>query len=345
MDEIALLSGLLERYSPSGEEDEAVRFLVEWMQGAGLRAHVDEIGNAIGVAGDGPRQIVLLGHIDTVPGFIPATREGERLNGRGAVDAKGPLATFAAAAARCVGRDLGDRQIVVIGAVGEEGDSRGAHFIKDRYRPAATIIGEPSSWEKVTLGYKGSAWFEYRAARALAHTSAQAESACEAAVTFWNAVTHWAARYNADRPRMFEQVLPTLRRMSSESDGFVETATLNLGLRLPPGLAPMDVDAVLRGLASEAELILNEGVAAYRGDKNTPLVRAFLAAIRTVGGQPTFSVKSGTSDMNIVAPLWATPILAYGPGDSTLDHTPNEHILLPEYQRAVDVLTQVLATL
>jgi [amino group carrier protein]-lysine/ornithine hydrolase len=158
-------------------------------------------------------------------------------------------------------------------------------------------------------------------------------------------VTHWATRYNADRPRMFDQVLPTLRRMSSGSDGFFETATLNLGLRLPPGLAPMDVDAVLRALASDAELVLNEGVAAYRGDKNTPLVRAFLAAIRQVGGQPTFSVKSGTSDMNIVAPLWTTPILAYGPGDSTLDHTPNEHILLPEYQRAIEVLTRVLLTL
>lgn len=342
MDEIALLTGLLERYSPTLLEGEAVAFLVDSMQAAGLRAHVDEMGNAIGVVGDGPRQIVLLGHIDTVPGFIPVTREGDRLNGRGAVDAKGPLATFAAAAARCVGRDLGDRQIVVIGAVGEEGDSRGAHFIKDRYRPAATIIGEPSSWEKVTLGYKGSAWFDYRVTRRLAHTSAQAESACEAAVSFWNAVKTWAERHNADRPRMFDQVLPTLRRMSSDSNGFEEEARLHFGVRLPPGLGVMDLDAVLRGLTVEADLTVLDGVAAYRGDKNTPLVRAFLAAIRQHGGQPTFSVKSGTSDMNVVAPLWATPILAYGPGDSTLDHTPDEHISLDEYVRAIDVLTNVL---
>ncbi len=342
MDEIALLTGLLERYSPTHLEGEAVTFLVDWMQAAGLRAEVDEMGNALGVVGDGPRQIVLLGHIDTVPGFIPVSVEGDRLNGRGAVDAKGPLATFAAAAARCVGRDLGDRQIVVIGAVGEEGDSRGAHFIKDRYRPAATVIGEPSGWEKVTLGYKGSAWFDYRATRALAHTSAQAESACEAAVSFWNAVRDWATRHNADKARMFDQALPTLRRMASDSDDFHESATLNLGVRLPPGMAVMDLDAILRGLVVDADLTLLDGVPAYRGDKNTPLVRAFLAAIREVGGQPSFSVKSGTSDMNIVAPLWATPILAYGPGDSAFDHTPDEHTSLRDYQQAVTILTHVL---
>jgi LysW-gamma-L-lysine carboxypeptidase len=49
--------------------------------------------------------------------------------------------------------------------------------------------------------------------------------------------------------------------------------------------------------------------------------------------------------MNVVAPVWGTPILAYGPGDSSLDHTPHEHILIPEYLRAVEVLAGVLATL
>ena len=49
--------------------------------------------------------------------------------------------------------------------------------------------------------------------------------------------------------------------------------------------------------------------------------------------------------MNLVAPAWRTPILAYGPGDSNLDHTPNEHIQISEYERAVSVLTDVLTAL
>ncbi len=132
---------------------------------------------------------MMLGHIDTVPGFIEVRREDDRLYGRGAVDAKGPLACFAAAAALAGTRD--GYRFVVIGAVGEEGDSRGAQWVRDHYRPDFLIIGEPSGWERVTLGYKGSAWYEYEVKRALAHTSANVESACQAAVNFWNRVQDW----------------------------------------------------------------------------------------------------------------------------------------------------------
>jgi LysW-gamma-L-lysine carboxypeptidase len=76
-------------------------------------------------------------------------------------------------------------------------------------------------------------------------------------------------------------------------------------------------------------------------------VRSFLAAIRETEPtvQPGFVVKTGTSDMNVVAPLWRCPILAYGPGDSALDHTPTEHLLLDEYWQAVTVLERALRTL
>jgi LysW-gamma-L-lysine carboxypeptidase len=43
--------------------------------------------------------------------------------------------------------------------------------------------------------------------------------------------------------------------------------------------------------------------------------------------------------------VWKTPIVAYGPGDSTLDHTAEEHILISEYQKAIEVLAEVLSTL
>jgi [amino group carrier protein]-lysine/ornithine hydrolase len=344
MEPVALLRGLLERYSPSGEEAEAVAWLVGEMRAAGFEARVDEAGNAIGAIGNGPETIMLLGHIDTVPGFIPVVPDGDVLFGRGAVDAKGPLACFVAAAARLASGQLNHR-LMVVGAVGEEDDSRGAHYIKEHCRPVMTIIGEPSGWQRITLGYKGSAWFSYTVDRALAHTAANNESACEAAVEYWNRVTRWAEQRNLEVKRVFDQVSPTLREMQSNSDGFVERATLRFGVRLPPGMLVSTAHSELRAMLEAAQLELLEGVGAYRGEKNTPLVRAFLAAIRQVGGTPGFTLKTGTSDMNIVAPVWGTPILAYGPGDSSLDHTPNEHIQLSEYLRAVDVLEVALKML
>jgi LysW-gamma-L-lysine carboxypeptidase len=49
--------------------------------------------------------------------------------------------------------------------------------------------------------------------------------------------------------------------------------------------------------------------------------------------------------MNVVGPIWNCPIVAYGPGDSALDHTPEEHIVLKEYQRGIAVLSRVLQNL
>jgi LysW-gamma-L-lysine carboxypeptidase len=49
--------------------------------------------------------------------------------------------------------------------------------------------------------------------------------------------------------------------------------------------------------------------------------------------------------MNVVGPAWGQNIVAYGPGDSRLDHTPQEHIPISEYIQAIDVLAMVLREL
>ena len=38
-------------------------------------------------------------------------------------------------------------------------------------------------------------------------------------------------------------------------------------------------------------------------------------------------------------------MVAYGPGDSALDHSPNEYILIDEYWQAIDVMSRALALL
>jgi LysW-gamma-L-lysine carboxypeptidase len=345
MDEVALLEGLLNRYSPSGHESEAVSYLVEQMTALGYEAFADEAGNAVGTYGAGPDTVMLLGHIDTVAGLIPVRRDGDQLWGRGAVDAKGSLACFVAAAHRAR-EHMGSRRVVVVGAVGEEADSPGAQYVKGRYRPAVTVIGEPSGWDKITIGYKGSVWYGYQCQRPQAHSAARAENACEAAVCFWNRVTAWAEAYNVEHSRVFEQVSPSLRAWGSHTDGLTDSATLQFNVRLPLGMSVEACDQGLRGLLDGAELTLQpRGTPAYRGEKNTPLVRAFLAAIRQMGGTPSFSLKTGTADMNVVGPVWNTPIVAYGPGDSALDHTPEERLSIAEYRRAIAVLSEALSHL
>ena len=336
---------LVKHYSPSGQETPAVDYLVQRMKDLGFtRAYKDEIGNAVGVMGEGEKQIVLLGHIDTVPGEIPVRIEGDILYGRGSVDAKGPLSSFVDAVAS-LGQVRG-WQMVVIGAIDEERESVGARYIVDKYRPDFAIIGEPSRWDRVTLGYKGSASATLTARRKMVHSASGQETAPEAIFAIWEKVRAWVDEFNIDKKRVFEQTLLSLRGFSSDDDGFEVSANLQINTRLPETLAPEAWYAQLEQL-SAPETVERAGYAipAYKAERNTPIVRAFLKGIRAEGGKPGFVVKTGTADVNIVAPVWGCPAVIYGPGDSNLDHTPNEHISLEEYGKAVDVLSEVLKSL
>jgi [amino group carrier protein]-lysine/ornithine hydrolase len=344
MDPIALLTRMVEIPSLSGDESALADFLVETMRGLGFQAHVDEAGNAVGILGDGPAEIVLLGHLDTVPGEIPVRIERGALYGRGSVDAKGPLAAFIAAATE-VG-PLAGKRIVVVGATEEEAaSSKGARHVARACTPSYCIIGEPSGMRAVTLGYKGRIILAYEAATGATHSAAKGGSVLEEGVEFWNRMKRWADEYNAGKP-MFDRLDPALRDIASVNDGLTETIRLRVSIRIPLGLAPDAVQRKIEYLKPEPGQLRFWGAdPPYRASKNTPLVRAFLQAIRAEGLDPAFKVKSGTSDMNVVGPVWNCPILAYGPGDSSLDHTPDEHLDLAEYQQAICVLARVLRLL
>jgi len=87
---------------------------------------------------------------------------------------------------------------------------------------------------------------------------------------------------------------------------------------------------------------LKHFVQPFKADRRTPLVRSLLREIRKEGLEPTFKLKTGTSDMNVVGPAWQCPIVAYGPGDSRLDHTAEEHINIQDYLKSISILTRVL---
>ncbi len=347
------LIGLVSQYSPSGSERGAVEWLVGRMKSLGYdEAYIDEAGNAIGVMGKGPKQVVLLGHIDTVPGEIEVRVENVGANdhspllyGRGSVDAKGPLACFTDAVAQVGKKD--SWQFIVIGAVEEERNSEGARFVVSQYKPDFAIIGEPNHWDRVALGYKGSAWANVIVKREQAHTASGEETAAEIAVDIWLKIKAHVNLYNEDKKKIFDQLLLTLRGIDSDQDGFEQQATLKVGVRLPVEVSPEDWYARLNEIVKEEALVEPMGFAipAWGCEKNTPLVRAFLSAIRSQAGEPRFVYKTGTADLNIVAPVWKCPAVVYGPGDSALDHTPNEHIDLEEYAKSVTVLTETLTKL
>ncbi|WP_395571186.1 M20/M25/M40 family metallo-hydrolase [Streptomyces sp. BK79] len=338
VDETELLRSMVAVPSFSGQEAELAALLTERMAAAGFDTHVDAVGNVHGAVGDpdGP-EVMMLGHMDTVPGTLPVRRDGDVLTGRGSVDAKGPLAAMICAAARLADRVPG--RLVVIGAVGEEATSHGARHLLHRPAPDALLIGEPSGAHSIGIGYKGVFRFRTDFTRPPAHTSSDQPTAAEAAFAFWQSLRAVLAPDDAEAP-LFERTLPTLVATAAD----LERATVEVSCRTPLGF---DAAALTSWLAAvpDSRVTVIEEVPAVRASRSNPVVRALGTALSRRGRRPVPKLKLGTSDWNVVARHWPVPTAAYGPGNSRLCHSDDEHIEIPEYLAAVDVLTDALPRL
>jgi LysW-gamma-L-lysine carboxypeptidase len=342
--EIQLLLEFCRIPSPSGHEGKVARFLLKELTERGWNARIDGAGNVVGEIGQGERTLLFLGHIDTARGYFPVGIRSGRLFGRGSVDAKGAIAAFISAVDR-VSRSLPLR-IILIGAVGEETAlSPGARYIVDKYRPDYCIVGEPSGWDGVTIGYKGNLGFEVYLCQPAGHSAGPHPSAPESAVDFWNKVIQLCTELNAKTGTGFAAIEPALLAICSENDGIADTVKLTGSLRLPPGCNTDRLIEQIIGISPYSRITFSTALPGFKAEKNNALVRAFLSGIRNSGGKPSFKVKGGTADMNIVGPAWGCPIIAYGPGDSSLDHTPDESLHLYEYGLGVMVISEALLSL
>jgi LysW-gamma-L-lysine carboxypeptidase len=133
-----------------------------------------------------------------------------------------------------------------------------------------------------------------------------------------------------------------LRHIQTDNDGLRDRATATGSLRLPPDIDNKSLTDFLVTSALPACVAVSGFEPAYSVDRQNPLVARLAASIRKHGGTAKYKLKTGTSDMNVVGPIWNCPIIAYGPGDSGLDHTPDEHIALSEFDRGIEVLCALI---
>ena len=333
----SLLLRLLEKYSPTGEEEEAAEELASWAGTVGLNSRIDRVGNVFLTPRDADIVTVLLaGHIDTVPGWIePGIGKG-RIWGRGAVDAKGPLASMATALL-LVSKIDPSCPVGVAGLVGEEGDSRGAwRLVRERLVPPYVVIGEPSSGDKVVVGYRGGFHVEVECRGMGGHSSSPhlADSALDKAISLVEAVK---PMFDSTDPSTPSVAITGLQAWEGWNV-IPRRAHVRLDVRVPPGADDGNVALELARLVKDhgCSGFFHPGLKPIRVSVNSPVPRALSRSLLQLGLKPRPVVKRGTSDMNILG-LQAKSIAAYGPGDSSMAHTEMEVVSVEELGLAAEV--------
>ncbi len=323
---------LVETYAPTGEEHRLHPVLREIAEELGAEYVVDDVGNFFVVHGDGEPRIMLVSHLDTVPGELPVRVEGAVVWGRGAVDARAPLLAMIYAAA------LTDAPCTVWGGgvVGEEGDSRGAWRLVERGpHPDYIVIGEPSGTTGVVIGYRGSAPTRVTCKGRGGHGASpwEADSALEKLLDYYSALKSRIGRgfneYSA---------VATVLHAGDYPNKLPEHAEAYLDVRVPPGKSLEDTLEFLReGLHPDCSIENLGFLPGVRVKPNDPVPRALIRGLLVNGLKPRLLYKHGTSDMNILYRV-ARSIAAYGPGDSRLSHSTEERVDARDVQLATRVL-------
>jgi LysW-gamma-L-lysine carboxypeptidase len=356
---VQLLTNLLGIYSPSGKEESIADFLVEKMKQLGFRVRKDGIGNVVGEIGKGEPIILLCGHMDTVTGHVPLRLEKDKIYARGAVDAKGPLAAMITAAVTVAENQKFKGKIVVASVVEEEATSRGVkHLIKDGVSADYAIFGEPSGVGNITIGYKGNLHLRINCKTETGHSSTPwlYENALNKAFELWQRIQNSLPPLETQKSP-FYAVTACLTKMTGGTANSVIPfeSEIHIDLRVPPPLTSAQVFNDTKKVIDQYEadnpkvqvkVAVEDSNEPFEVNKSSPLVKALSASIRKVLKTPaTLLRKTGTGDMNILGRAMNAPIVTYGPGDSHLDHTKDEHIIISEYLAGIEVYKATLLRL
>jgi len=355
---VNLLTRMLEIYSPSGKEEEISNFLAKEMENLGFRVRRDEVGNVIGEIREGKPVILLCGHMDTVEGYIPVRIENNKLYGRGAVDAKASLAAIIIAASTLI-KESFPGKILVVGVIDEEGSGKGIkHLIKEGIQPDYAIFGEPSGVGKIVFGYKGSMNIKITCETPSGHSAAPwlFDNAIEKAMEIWRQIQKLHLPEEKLKSRFYSITSCLTKINGGNSSSMVPSkCDVYVQLRIPPNFTPEQIFNVVKRKIKRyqatdpkvsVKVKMEDVTNAFEADRRSVLVRALDWAIRkTTLNYASFSRKTGTGDMNVLGNALKIPVVTYGPGDSSLDHTPNEHIDLQEYLASIQVYRKALMKL
>ncbi len=349
--------------------------LIDWaaqrLEDAGFRCFVqpgDEPGKANLFATAGPDDVagwMLSGHSDVVPvdgqawssdPFTLRERDG-RLYARGSADMKGFLACVLDAAPRLAARRL-YAPVHVVFSYDEETTMRGmrtlaAHLADAAHRPAACIIGEPTSM-RLVVANKGTAGYRVHVRGHSVHSSLRhlGVSAVEQAAEIVVFIGRLQRELDAGARHEGFEYPHTSVHVGRIEGGTAHNITAGacefvLEIRTLPGMRSRDVLARVRQHCDAVVLpamrrIAPDTAIAFEEIFDTPPLderenRSLAQAIAPLCGHDEVRRVSFGTEAGILQAI-GIPTVVCGPGDIAVAHQPDEYVEVTQLERCVAFL-------
>lgn len=341
--------------TPSHDGVEEMReLLCETLSEHGHEPRVDDLGNVLATRGDDGPHIVLNTHIDTVPPHLPYDRDGETVRGRGACDAKGPLAALLAAFLR-VEPTAGKVTLAI--TPDEETLMTGAEHLGETLTADGYVVGEPTGLD-VCIAARGQCGGTITIEGESGH--AASVPAEKNAVFGLSSVLEALRRYDDERGPGENPVLgsPKLTATALEGGGAAnrvpERCRVTFDRRtVPPETADSFRDDLEPYLNAHVPDDLEVSVSLIRPD--TPFPHAFVTdederlveTLQAASGGEVRPFGAATEAAFFAADA---PTVVFGPGvladeDGAVAHSTREYVDLPDVKAAADALEETLLTL
>ncbi|MFB6171150.1 MAG: M20 family metallopeptidase [Haloarculaceae archaeon] len=339
--------------TPSHEAVGPMRdLLVATVEDEGVDCEIDDAGNVVATRGRGHPHVVLNTHLDTVPPHVPFERSGTTVRGRGACDAKAPLAALLNAFF-AVAADEG--RVTLAATPDEETRSTGAAALRGRFDADAVVVGEPTGLDVCNAAkgrFEGTVTLTGENAHAAEPDSGvNAVAALEAALA--------AVRtFDAERGPGPHEALgvptltPTVVRGGEAVNQLPDECTLTLDRRsVPPETATGFRDALAAHLRERVPEAV--GVDFALTERETPFLEAFATPssdplVGRLADAAGGSVRPFTAATEASYFAREAPTVVFGPGvladeSGAVAHSDREYVERPDVERAAAALRSTLA--
>ena len=367
---VEFMRNLVKTKSLSGEERDVVELIGNEMEKVGFdKVFTDDLGNIIGVVGDGRTRIAMDAHIDTVDVGNPDLWErdpfsgdydGEWVYGRGASDQKAGMASMVYGVKVLKEMDLlDDFTLYVVGSIMEEDcDGLCWQFIINEgvIKPDYVLITEPTNLG-IYRGHRGRIEFRIRTKGLSAHASApeRGENAIYKMAKIINEIERLNEELESTSFLGKGTVAVTQIFFKSPSQNAVpDECTIHIDRRLTEGedkekafnemrriFEKVGVDAEILELEYDKPSYKNK---IYKVKKYFPtwlmeedhiLVRSAVENyVELFGEKPRMGKWDFSTNGVATAGIFKIPTVGFGPGDEKFAHAPNEKVRVSDLIKA-----------